>query len=581
MAAIGTGVVDVSSVEKELNDKYANNPNIRINDIVILGYVTDYSYYPIEFNIVDGKITLNNNSNLLNRRLFVCSNRQYLNETYTSSNNDYTASSNIIELRSSMKTAWNKDKFLIFLNGFYIGRNHYHVIIPSFDNEYLKKNIIFDFPLPDKSQVDIIYMESDEDMDNVKFNRDLKLYHREIFLKDSQYDIANYYLESYPIKVPYPYDLYPKGPHTFYVFSSEHEHLIQNVDYDFFNGYDYIALRFDRRHLNIPANYLERYISFVFPFVRRDWEETDYNYENTEDSFGTRSGITYFISESISTDANGNIKFSPKFTQYTLTKNNFLLFSNTTFIDPERYNIIANDHLQMISAYDKADCVNSAYNMVIFAENKAVANKYTQFTFDIYDITATVDGQTVFNLPRKSLVQDFMIFRGSVIMDQGDRYIWDKDGQKITLTNPYDGFVKGHTMQVVYYRNKDTVYDRDTIVIRKFYININTNEYVDLPQAIFNNLAFDYSNLMLFVNTAYLEPSRYTISSTGRLTFTNPKDIGVLVPGKHLTGILLERVKISGSVSDDGMNHSKNKFLSVVDDDTFIWFDEQITKVHT
>ena len=126
MAAIGTGVVDVSSVEKELNDKYANNPNIRINDIVILGYVTDYSYYPIEFNIVDGKITLNNNSNLLNRRLFVCSNRQYLNETYNS-NNDYTAFSNIIELRESMKTAWNKDKFLIFLNGFYIGRNHSHV----------------------------------------------------------------------------------------------------------------------------------------------------------------------------------------------------------------------------------------------------------------------------------------------------------------------------------------------------------------------------------------------------------------------------------------------------------------------
>ena len=103
MAAIGTGVVDVSSVEKELNDKYANNPNIRINDIVILGYVTDYSYYPIEFNIVDGMITLDNNSNLLNRRLFVCSNRQYLNETYTSANKDYTASSNIIELRFNIE----------------------------------------------------------------------------------------------------------------------------------------------------------------------------------------------------------------------------------------------------------------------------------------------------------------------------------------------------------------------------------------------------------------------------------------------------------------------------------------------
>ena len=580
MAAIGTKVVDVSSVEKELNDKYANNPNIRINDIVILGYVTDYSYYPIDFNIVDGKITLNNNSILLNRRLFVCSNRQYLNETYTSANKDYTASSNIIELRSSMKTAWNKDKFLIFLNGFYIGRNHYHVIIPSFDNEYLKKNIIFDFPLPDKSQVDIIYMESDEDMDNIPFNRDLKLYHREVFLQDLQYDIANYYLESYPIKVPYPYDLYPKGPHTFYVFSSEHEHLIQNVDYDFFNGYDYIALRFDRRHLNIPANYLERYISFVFPFVRRDWEETDYDYENTEDSLGTRSGVTYFISESISTDANGNIKFSPKFTKYTLTKNNFLLFSNTTFIDPERYNIIANDHLQMISAYDKADCANSAYNMVVFAENKAVANKYTQFTFDIYDVTASVDGQTTFSLPRKSIVEDFMIFRGSVIMDQEDRYIWDKKGQKITLTNPRDALLKGQSIQIVYFRNKDTKYDKNTIVIRKFYVVTTATGYVDLPNNIFNNLAFNNSNLMLFINTAYLEQSRYKISNSGRVTFTNPNDTGVLIPGKMVTGILLEGKKTDGLLDEDDLSHSKNSYLSIVDDDSFIWFDEQITKVH-
>ena len=103
----------------------------------------------------------------------------------------------------------------------------------------------------------------------------------------------------------------------------------------------------------------------------------------------------------------------------------------------------------MISAYDKADCANSVYNMVVFSENKAVANKFTQFTFDIYDITATVDGQTVFDLPRKSLVQDFMIFRGSVIMDQGDRYIWDVKGQKITLTNPADGILKGQGIQAV------------------------------------------------------------------------------------------------------------------------------------
>ena len=182
MAAIGVGVANVVAVEKELNDKYANNPNININDIMILGYVTDYSYYPIGFNIVDNKITLINDDRILNRRLFVCSNRQYLNETYTSANGDYTANNNILILKETMKTAWNENKFLIFVNGLYIGRNHYHVLIPSFNNEYLEKYVVFDFPLPDKSQVNVIYMESDEDMDNVPFNRDLKLYHKEIFL---------------------------------------------------------------------------------------------------------------------------------------------------------------------------------------------------------------------------------------------------------------------------------------------------------------------------------------------------------------------------------------------------------------
>lgn len=580
MAAIGVGVANVAAVEKELNDKYANNPNININDIMILGYITKSSYYPVGFNIVDNKITLVNDYRIAHRSLFVCSNRQYLYKSYSTTNGEYTPNFNILVLGYYMRTAWNENKFLIFVNGLYVGRNHYRVLIPSFDNEYLEKYVVFDFPLPDKGQVDVIYMESDEDMDNVPFNRDLKLYHKEIFLKDLQYDISNRYSESYPIKVPYPYSLYPKGPHTFYVFSSEHEHLIQNVDYEFYNGYDYIILRFDNRHLNIPADYLYRYISFVFPYTRRDWEETDYNWKNTEDSFGSRSGVTYFTTESTSTNANGDIIFSPKFTKYTLTKENFLVFSNTTFIDPTRYDLIDNGHIRMISAYDKADCASSVYNMIVFSENKATSNKYTQFTFDIYDVIATVDGQTTFSLPRKSMVEDFMIFRGSVIMDQADRYVWDLKGQKITLTNPYDALLKGQGIQIVYFRNKDLKYDKNTIVIRKFYIATTTTGYIDLPNNIFNNLVFDNSNLMLFINTAYLEPSRYTISSSGRVTFTNPKDTGILVPGKMVTGILLEGKKTSGLLDEEDLSHSKNSYLSVVDDDTFIWFDEQITKAH-
>ena len=109
---------------------------------------------------------------------------------------------------------------------------------------------------------------------------------------------------------------------------------------------------------------------------------------------------------------------------------------------------------------------------------------------------------------------------------------------------------------------------------------LNFGGSVDLPNNIFNNLAFNNSNLMLFINTAYLEQSRYKISNSGRVTFTNPNDTGVLIPGKMVTGILLEGKKTDGLLDEDDLSHSKNSYLSIIDDDTFIWFDEQITKVH-
>ena len=40
------------------------------------------------------------------------------------------------------------------------------------------------------------------------------------------------------------------------------------------------------------------------------------------------------------------------------------------------------------------------------------------------------------------------------------------------------------------------------------------------------------------------------------------------------------RKKTDGLLDEDDLSHSKNSYLSIIDDDTFIWFDEQITKVH-
>jgi len=90
------------------------------------------------------------------------------------------------------------------------------------------------------------------------------------------------------------------------------------------------------------------YLVFVFPYVRSEFEVDG---EYTEDNKLENSGITFHYSYADGGTNTGLVEFKPEFKSYKLTKDNFLLFGNSTYIDPSRYELVDNNKIQLKILY--------------------------------------------------------------------------------------------------------------------------------------------------------------------------------------------------------------------------------------
>lgn len=597
-----TGIsTDVGDLEIEINRDFYNNPDLELQDLRLFMKITDYSYWPVTTYIANGKIYVQSDNSLKNKEFYMGSRRQYIyhGEKPTSGTNKYT-------IPAKFATAWNKDKFLFFINGKYIGRNHYKMIIPSPNNGYKYKKVIFDFLIPSSAQLDTIYVESDDNFDEVPYNRDLRVSSVEVYGAERgpevEKDIAflstkstnenewyqgltDYYSDTRrKIKVPYPYIDYPRGKNTFFVFHSSHQLLMEGVDYTISEDGDFITLEYSKRLADIFTFVnIENYLSFVFPYLKADWEGPDYE-DDEETGFGEKSGVTYHVVNTTTTTSTGLVTFpsASAFNKYPLTKDEIIVMGNTVFIDPSRYNLISNNQIQFLSTEDKADCVGRYYTMIVFSETKSSRREQLQYIFSIHELTATSPKQVVFKLPKKSQEKDFLIFRGSTLMEQENRYIWDKPSNTITLTNMNDCLLKGQQLNVLYFKPRSTKVKKGIEII-PVHAQITTDGKVKIPNDMVNYITFNKQNLLLFLNTVYIEPERYTLSGN-TVTFTDAtdatgKDTGVLVKGKEVTGIVLKEYTVKPD--PEGKNPPLSyRYVNMTEDHDFVWFDEQVAQIY-
>lgn len=472
---------------------------------------------------------------------------------------------NRLELGPYFKGGWNPEKYIIFANNKLLNRSDYRLMIPAPDNTLKYKVVYFFKKFPAGTPIDVYYVECDDNFSNVPFNKDLTLYAKEIYAaKDNQK----------VVKIPYPYMTYPRDDHTLMVFTDKGVKLDRVVDFKTSLDRTYITLS-DKFALKKKH---ENFLVFIFPYTKADFEIEDEEDAISGKKTTERSGVTFFYSFSKITGdtTSGLVEFDPPFTKYDLDKSDFILFGNSTWIDPDRYDFIDNSHIQFIDPTDKLHAGYCNYIMVIFSENKTNLADRKKYKFTPYPVEATTQGQLEFKFPIaiNDKVMSHLVFRNSVLMDEQYRYTYINDGTEITIkfNNPNDGVKKGCSVTFVTYEPRKAINTADVIRfnVLEFPVDVQNNFKID-PLNI-KHIKFTKENVMLFVNGTYMNPDRYNIINN---TVHMAKGYDLILKDKSITAVYVDATV----VPEEDETNLGTQYVNVVEDNDFIWFEEMEAKV--
>jgi len=513
-------VIDAYDLENEINNKIKNDLiGLHPEDIQIFAKVSNYSYYPIDFYMTkDGEVRIENDDIIAGASIFIGSKRQFLYKQYT-----VPSDSNRFTFDEYFKTAWNPDKFMIYLNGYLLNPALCNFAIPKLDNTYLKKILYVSRTLKAGDILDVFYIECDDNLtDNVPIVRDIHLRSYKYTARMDNETI---------IQIPYPNSTYPRSQNSFFVFNDKGEYLDNRYDYDISEDGRFITLLDPHKLLENGKNWLV----FTFPYIEPDFEVDDG--KNT-----IRFDQLYSIWNPSAYTGDGIVRFEPLYEEFDLTKKSFILFGGTTWIDPERYDLIDNNTIRFKYPEDKMRCGWNRYVMNIFNETSKFNRKYGDVEYLVIPVKATEYNQKYFDIPvvnKKYL--SFLLFVGSILYDRDDMYEVNNTTHKIEITHYNDYVNYGRTVYFVFLKPARTRIQKET-VFRKMEFPAKSPNPTPIPPYLYDDMEFNASNLLLFFRGVYLEPTRYRIINNKIYLNTTIPTGGYAdneIPPGNFTGIYL------------------------------------------
>ena len=271
-------LTDSAEVEKEIENEYINcgSKDIDPEDIAVYVEIDKDNLYPLDISINDGKVKIKDTYFAADRNLYLGSKRQFLYKQMYINHR-----SNILKLDGTFRTGWNKDKYLLFKNGYLVNRAIYWVRVSDMENIYGDKLIFSASSFKPGDRIDLFYIESRDDMDLVPYNRDVYM---------SSKIVTSYKNNQKVVKVPYPNKVYPRGQKQFFIFTKEGIFLDNRYDYTLSDDKEYVSFKKD-----VLPNTGD-FVTFVFPYVRSNFE-VDGEYEDALS--GEKAGTKFFFSYSV------------------------------------------------------------------------------------------------------------------------------------------------------------------------------------------------------------------------------------------------------------------------------------------
>lgn len=237
-------------VEQELNI-LANNYHIPKQMVQLFVKLNDNNYYPIPTYVdSNNNIVIEDVDKAKNKDLFIGTKNQFIYKRYK----PLSALSYNFVLDDTFKTAWNKEHYVLFRNGYLVNPTLYEVLCPDLDYPTLQKKIVYRMQCNANDRFDVFYIEHEYNFKQVQFNQD-------VYIKCIRAKGAKV------IKIPYP-ENYPKGSNMFYVFSNESQRYLMPTDYVLDSTNTHITIHDDSI---IDSNF-----TFVFPYCEKEYELDDY-----------------------------------------------------------------------------------------------------------------------------------------------------------------------------------------------------------------------------------------------------------------------------------------------------------------
>ena len=480
---------DLEQLEKEIN----NNFKDKINDIVLYAQVSSTSYYPIQSTITDkNEFKIIPDNNMVGLKLFIGSNKQFLKKTIIVEEDSFYLTI------TDMNTAWNKDKFIVFRNGYLMNSGSLIFIIPSLNNNYKEKRVYSTVKFNKNDKIDIYYIENNDVFNNVVINND-------VYIGSVKY-IATKNNERIII-IPYPNSYYKRDSSSFFIFNRKGEYLDNRGDYIISKNGIYLTLSEDNTLRTAGIDY----IIFAFPLYPSEMNIQEYE-ELIEVNKDTGSPIfRYYYSLPAIDDHSGIVHFSGKFDDYKLNKNNFLIFGDNVWIHPDRYDFVNNNTIRFINEEDKLSCHLYSYIMVLLDDTANHNNIQIPNNYLVHDIIVENDNQVSFDIPEYSIrFKSFIIFLNNKLIDV-DNYTFDNEARILDLKNITT--TKGDHINLVFL---SSIINNTNIESNILQFEFDLNPYAVrgtlLPEK-YNKTNWDPEFILLFLNNKFIDPKDYWIDN--------------------------------------------------------------------
>jgi hypothetical protein len=220
-----------------------------------------------------------------------------------------------------------------------------------------------------------------------------------------------------------------------------------------------------------------------------------------------------------------------------------MVFLNSTYVDPSRYTVSGTNTIKF------NEVLNAPKFITIVLEIDTTIEENSGIEMHPVQLTATTDNDIAYQLPSEyaNYSSSLLLFKGTVLLSPERYYV---DNNNILYLAYDDNSMEAERPMTAVYALAN---DSSLVNFEYLYIDITSvTTSINIPVGYFINFKFTQNNVLLFVDTTFVDSTRYSINNITKTITVNDSNDTLFKPGKKITiAIAYKSKKLQNVVVND------------------------------